>query len=42
VAQSVREVLEGSRRPRYVAPNAAAVVISPNVVEAIGSSEGNL
>jgi dTDP-4-amino-4,6-dideoxygalactose transaminase len=42
VAQSVREVLESSRRPRYVAPNAAAIVISPNSVEAIASPEGNL
>ena len=42
VAQSVREVLKNSRRPRCVAPGAAATVISPKTLEVTGSSEGNL
>jgi dTDP-4-amino-4,6-dideoxygalactose transaminase len=42
VAQSVREVLERSRRLRCGAPAAATTVISPKVLEITGSSEGNL
>jgi dTDP-4-amino-4,6-dideoxygalactose transaminase len=42
VAQSVREVLERSRRLRFVAPGTRAAVISTNALEAAGSSEGSL
>jgi len=42
VTHAVREVVELSRRGRYLAPGAAAAPISPMVFGGQGSSEGNL
>ena len=42
VTHAVREVVELSRRGRYLAPGAAAEPISPMVFGGQGSSEGNL
>jgi hypothetical protein len=42
VAKSVREVLDGSRRARFVAPGASVKAISPRASEASEMCEGNL
>jgi len=42
VVQSVREIVERSRRTQFVGPGALAAAISPQGLEASGSAEGNL
>jgi hypothetical protein len=42
VAQSVREIVEHSRRVPFVALGASAQGISPRASKPFGSSEGNL